>query len=273
MATYNIWSVKDLQIIINHFDKYPLITAKLSDYLLFKQCFEIIKKKEHLTEKGFLKILKLKSSLTLGFSDKLKKSFPPLPSNTPPLRVFGGVGWGVYLSPKKDKYTYTFYCIPDPYWVAGFTSGDGSFNLHVSEHNSTVSKNVHRKVVLKYAICLHRRDEEVIKGLITYFKSLDNNKISDEEFKDTSDKSLLTLSNHIYKTETTVTLYFWKFSDIVNIIIPFFEKFSIEGQKKLDFEDFKLVAEIVKHKEHLTQEGYNRIVKINSTMNLRRPWS
>ncbi len=57
MATYNIWSVKDLQIIINHFDKYPLITAKLSDYLLFKQCFEIIKKKEHLTEKGFLKIL------------------------------------------------------------------------------------------------------------------------------------------------------------------------------------------------------------------------
>ncbi len=79
------------------------------------------------------------------------------------------------------------------------------------------------------------RDEEVIKGLITYFHSLDNNKISDEEFKDTSDKSLLTLSNHIYKTETTVTLYFWKFSDIVNIIIPFFEKFSIEGKKKVRF--------------------------------------
>jgi hypothetical protein len=30
-------SVKDLQVIIDHFDKYPLITQKLADYLLFKR--------------------------------------------------------------------------------------------------------------------------------------------------------------------------------------------------------------------------------------------
>jgi hypothetical protein len=56
-------SFKDLQLIINHFDKYPLITAKVSDYLLFKQCFEIIKQREHLTVKGLLKIVGIKSSL------------------------------------------------------------------------------------------------------------------------------------------------------------------------------------------------------------------
>jgi hypothetical protein len=38
--------------IIDFFDKYPLITQKLADYLLFKQVFEMIKNKEHLTIKG-----------------------------------------------------------------------------------------------------------------------------------------------------------------------------------------------------------------------------
>ena len=64
-ACYNVWSVKDLQIIVDHFVKYPLITWKLCDFLLFKQCFEIIMKGEHLTEKGLLEIISLKSSLNL----------------------------------------------------------------------------------------------------------------------------------------------------------------------------------------------------------------
>ncbi len=65
-----------MPIILNHFDKYPLITHKFSDYLIFKQCFEIIKQGEHLTETGLLEILSLKSSLNLGLPDKLKKNFP-----------------------------------------------------------------------------------------------------------------------------------------------------------------------------------------------------
>lgn len=36
---FSVDSIKDIPIIINHFDKYPLITHKLSDYLIFKQCF------------------------------------------------------------------------------------------------------------------------------------------------------------------------------------------------------------------------------------------
>ena len=41
-------SIKELQAIINHFDKYPLITKKLKDYLLFNKAFYLISKKEHL---------------------------------------------------------------------------------------------------------------------------------------------------------------------------------------------------------------------------------
>lgn len=74
-----------------------------------------------------------------------------------------------------------------------------------------------------------------------------------------------------YISEKSVSLQFTKFSDIINIIIPFFEKYQILGIKRLDFEDFKKVAEIVKNNQHLTLEGFNKILKIKSTMNKNRP--
>ena len=45
---FRIDSVKDLKIVIDHFDKYPLICQKFADYKLFKQAFSVILNKEHL---------------------------------------------------------------------------------------------------------------------------------------------------------------------------------------------------------------------------------
>lgn len=96
-------SIKELEVIINHFDKYPLLTQKQADYLLFKSAFFIIKTKEHLTQEGFHKILALRASINWGLSDKLKAAFPNIkPVNR---RII------------KDQ------SIPDPNWLAGFTSG------------------------------------------------------------------------------------------------------------------------------------------------------
>lgn len=58
-----IESFKELQTIIDHFYNYPLVSCKHSDYFFFKQCYEIIKQDKHLTEKGLLQIVALKSSL------------------------------------------------------------------------------------------------------------------------------------------------------------------------------------------------------------------
>jgi hypothetical protein len=52
VVMYSVTSITDLEGIINHFDKYPLTTQKWSDYQLFKQAFELIKLKEHLTIEG-----------------------------------------------------------------------------------------------------------------------------------------------------------------------------------------------------------------------------
>lgn len=50
---YIVNSVKDMEVIINHFNNYPLITQKLSDFKLFKLVFKLIKQKKHLTKEGF----------------------------------------------------------------------------------------------------------------------------------------------------------------------------------------------------------------------------
>jgi hypothetical protein len=54
---YRIHSIKDLSILINHLDNYPLITQKLADFLIFKQVFSLILNKEHLTMEGLHKII------------------------------------------------------------------------------------------------------------------------------------------------------------------------------------------------------------------------
>src|ERR1700734_3516466 len=130
------------EVIISHFDKYPLITHKLSDYLIFKQCFEIVKQGENLTERGLLEIISLKSNLNLGLPDKLKNAFPNIMA--------------------KDRPEYFFTGIPDPFWVSGFISGDGSFQI--------VLRNSNNQVFARLGIHLHVRELEVLKGLATYFK-------------------------------------------------------------------------------------------------------
>jgi hypothetical protein len=37
MVNFNVYSKKEIQIIIDHFDKFPLVTAKSTDFLLFKK--------------------------------------------------------------------------------------------------------------------------------------------------------------------------------------------------------------------------------------------
>ena len=60
ICTFRIQSPKDLKRIINHLDLYPLKTQKLSDYIIFKEVFNLILNKQHLTISGLKKIVEKK---------------------------------------------------------------------------------------------------------------------------------------------------------------------------------------------------------------------
>lgn len=48
---------------IDYFDKYTILSMKYIEYLKWRDCYRIIQRNEHLTEKGLDKIEKLKNSL------------------------------------------------------------------------------------------------------------------------------------------------------------------------------------------------------------------
>ena len=73
---YRVQSVKDLRVIIQHFDNFPLLTQKYSDYILFKQVVELMQSKKHLTEGGLCKIVDVKASLNKGLPEELQIAFP-----------------------------------------------------------------------------------------------------------------------------------------------------------------------------------------------------
>ena len=61
---YRIWKLQDiLNVVIPHFNMYPLQSTKLVSYNVFCEVVETIKSKEHLTLEGIKKIKSLKSGM------------------------------------------------------------------------------------------------------------------------------------------------------------------------------------------------------------------
>lgn len=106
-STYCVSSEKDLQVIINHFNNYPLQTQKRLDFWLLKQAFALKINKEHLTEEGILKLVAIKASINRGLSDEQKLAFPNITPVEKPIII-------------RENTV-------DPYWLAGFTYAEGCF--------------------------------------------------------------------------------------------------------------------------------------------------
>lgn len=141
---YRVSSLKNLQIITDHFDKYPLITQKRADYLLFKQAITIIKSKEHSSIKGLLKLVGIKATLNWGLSDKFKESFPLAKPVARPTVMCNSLN----------------VMINNLNWIRGFIEAEGSFQVIIQNRN----------VSLRFSLTQHTKDEELLKAIVTYLK-------------------------------------------------------------------------------------------------------
>ena len=153
MAFYSVFSIKDLvKIIIPHFLKYPCLTQKGADFILFKQIVDLIVNKAHLTIEGINKIINIKAgaSQNLGLSELLKSEFKDL-----------------ILSPVGKRPLIKTDTIPDPYWITGFVDGEGTFDIKIYSSKT----NVGFAVQLRFRIPQHDRDTKLIELLMRYFSS------------------------------------------------------------------------------------------------------
>jgi len=85
-CNYMVQSLRDLIVVVNHFEKYPLLTKKLEDFKLFSQIVTLVNRKEHLTASGLQTIISLKASMNLGLPTALKVAFPDLTPAIRPIR-------------------------------------------------------------------------------------------------------------------------------------------------------------------------------------------
>lgn len=91
-VSYRVNSVDQVLIIISHFDKYPLMTQKLNDYLLFRKAVFMMYNKEHVTSDGLEQIVAIRASLNKGLTDVLFAAFPNItPAPIPELAPSEGV--------------------------------------------------------------------------------------------------------------------------------------------------------------------------------------
>lgn len=67
-----------------------------------------------------------------------------------------------------------------------------------------------------------------------------------------------------------LNLSVYEFSKLYDVIIPFFKKHIVIGSKQKDFNDWCIIADIIKNKQHLTETGLQYIFQIKSGMNKHR---
>jgi len=223
---YRVQTVENLIVIVNHFDKYPLITKKWADYQLFKQVLMLIQNKEHLTMEGLSKIVAIKASMNNGLPDELKAAFPNIiPAPRPLIESIE---------------------IKDSAWLAGFIEAEGCFQVLIQKSSFT---KIGLSVSLRFTLTQHSRDEQLLKSLVNYLGCGGYYLVSGRDLG----KFIVT-----------------RFSDIESKIMPFFDKYPLQGVKSLDYADWCRVAELIKDKKHLTQEGLDQIRKIKAGMNTGR---
>lgn len=199
---YSVFSYDELsKKIIPHFEKYPLITKKQSDFLFFKSIVDIINKKEHLNKEGLIQIVNLKASLNKGLSLEHKNSFKgvvPIKRHTVTL-------------PEKIDYS----------WFAGFFSGEGCFFIDIFKSKTC---KLGYSVALRVIVEQHSRDELLISSLITslgcgyIFKYSTKNAISYRvtKFKDIYYKIIPLFTKH--NIEGIKALDFQDFCEIAKLM-------------------------------------------------------
>ena len=70
-----VQSLKELEVVLNHFKKFKLITKKRADFELLGEILNLIKRGEHLTPEGLRKLVAIRAAMNLGLSEKLHLAF------------------------------------------------------------------------------------------------------------------------------------------------------------------------------------------------------
>lgn len=128
-----------------------------------------------------------------------------------------------------------------PQYVVGFIDGEGSFYISLARH-----KTLKRRFDVRadFEMELRIDDKEIIERIQ---QKLGCGRIYDLEYKR-------------YDWLPHVKLKIGKIREICDKLIPFFDKYPLQGKKAKVYKHFREAAFLIRDKKHLTDTGYNKIL-------------
>ena len=133
----------------------------------------------------------------------------------------------------------------DPQWIAGFVDGEGCFHISVNPHKEMTTGF---QILPEFTVVQHERDIHILYALKDYFKCG------------------VVRVNHGDRMAYRVR----GLDHLCNTIIPFFDEFHLITQKRIEFEKFKSVIQMMKQRLHLSEPGIHKIRLIRNSMNRKQ---
>ena len=125
--------------------------------------------------------------------------------------------------------------------VTGFVMGEGSFYISIS---ASKTHKVGYQLRPKFQINLAKKDADILEKFRLFFGC-----------------------GKVVFDQNSVRYVVSRFKDLMEMVIPFFDEYSLENIKALDFQYFKLICYKLAAGEGKSTEGIQRIISIREEMN------
>jgi LAGLIDADG endonuclease len=143
-------------------------------------------------------------------------------------------------------------------WITGFVDGEGCFSIHVVRQPHRENRRGYKtgfQVAHQFVVTQGAKSIECLQMMQRYFdvgrlhcnRRYDNHK------------------EHLYQFVVS------KRSDLLETIIPFFQRYPLRTSKHSDFEKFVKCMGVIQTNAHLTHRGLLEIVETMQTMNHCKP--
>ena len=133
------------------------------------------------------------------------------------------------------------------HYIAGFVDGEGSFHIAFQKRDD-----------LKFG--WQAVPEFHINQNFTSRKVL-------EEIKKQLRCGYIKANDALGKRDKTLVYVVRDRLDLIEKVIPFFERFRLHTEKRKDFELFRKIIQMMKKNDHMKIEGFRKIIQIAYSMN------
>lgn len=137
--------------------------------------------------------------------------------------------------------------LPHPWYLTGLVDGEGSFHIALYKD---VRMKTNLKVIPEFHVSQNGSSKKVLEELQRFSKC-----------------GNIKVNHHGRVSDQTYVFVVRNRNDLLNLVIPFFEKYSLRTAKANDFKIFARIVRMMDEGMHKTKSGVKKIITLAYLMN------